>query len=48
MGFKPVHGNYDYEYNWDKEATLDEAVHLADKVHETLANGNVFYRLETV
>jgi len=48
MGFRPTTGNYDAEYTWDKKATLDDAISLADKVVVTLKGMNVLVKLETV
>ena len=48
MGFRTVKGNYDYEYSWNGDSTLEDATKLADKVHETLADCNVLYKIETI
>lgn len=48
MGFKPTTGNYDAMYTWDKEATLEDAIFLADKVVATLKGMGVLVKLETV
>ena len=48
MGFRPTTGNYDAVYTWDKKATLDDAISLADKVVVTLKGMNVLVKLETV
>jgi hypothetical protein len=48
MGFKPTTGNYDAVYTWDKLATLDDAILLADKVIMTLKGMGVLVKLETV
>jgi hypothetical protein len=48
LGFRPVKGNYDYVYEWDKRANVDDLVKFADKVHLTLQGLNVLFRLETV
>ena len=47
MGFRPMKGNYDYAYDWQKKATMDEAIMLAEKVHSTLKGCNVAFKLET-
>ncbi len=47
MGFRPIHGNYDYVYDWNKAATVEDAVALADKVYETLKGSTVIFKLET-
>jgi hypothetical protein len=48
LGFEPTKGNYDGIYKWDKNATLDDAIYLADKVHATLKGMNVLMKFETV
>lgn len=48
LGFKPVKGNYDYVYEWDRKADVEELVRFADKVRLTLQGMNVLFRLETV
>ena len=47
IGFKPTTGNYDFVYEWDKSATVDDTIYFADKVHETLRGQNVRFKLET-
>ncbi len=47
IGFKPTTGNYDFVYEWDSHATVNEAVYFADKVHELLKGMDVTFRLET-
>jgi len=48
MGFEPTTGNYDGVYKWDKKATLDDAIYLADRVHLTLKGTGAIFKLETV
>ncbi len=48
LGFEPTTGNYDAVYIWDKQATLEDAISLADKVVSTLKGMNVLVKLETV
>lgn len=48
LGFKPTAGNYDYVYDWPKNASLDDILTIGDKVSLTLKGLNVSYRLETV
>jgi len=47
IGFKPTKGNYDFIYNWDKSAKVQDAIWLADKVHETLRGMRVLYKMES-
>ena len=48
MGFEPTTGNYDGVFKWDKRATLDDAIYLADRVHLTLKGTGALFKLETV
>ncbi len=48
MGFEPTTGNYDGMFKWDKRATLDDAIYLADRVHLTLKGTGALFKLETV
>ncbi len=48
LGFEPTTGNFDGVFSWDSEATLDEAINLADKVVATLKGMGVLVKLETV
>ena len=48
LGFKPTVGLYDYEYEWDKSATTDECIYLADNIQRTLQGMNVMFKLESV
>ena len=47
MGFRPVKGEFDYVYDWDKKATLEQAMNLADQVHITLKGCNVNFKIGT-
>ena len=48
LGFEPTKGNYDGVFKWDKNATLDDAIYLADKVHASMKGRNVLMKFETV
>jgi hypothetical protein len=48
LGFEPTTGNFDGVFSWDKQASLDEAINLADKVVATLKGMGVLVKLETV
>ncbi len=47
IGFKPCTGNYDFVYEWGKNASVDDSIYFADKVHEVLKNMGVLFHLET-
>lgn len=48
MGFRPIRGNYDYEYDWGTRATVEDIIRLADQVHATLQGCKVAFKLETI
>lgn len=47
IGFQPTKGNFDFTYEWDKKARVEDAIWLADKVYETLKGMGVRFRTET-
>jgi hypothetical protein len=47
IGFKPCTGNYDFVYEWDRNATVEDTIDFADKVHGVLKKMGVLFRLET-
>ena len=47
LGFKPITGEYDFIYDWDSSATVQDAIWFADKIYETLKGFNVRFQLET-
>jgi len=47
IGFRPCTGNYDFVYEWDKNAEVEDTIFFADKVHEVLKEMGVYFRLET-
>lgn len=48
LGFRPVKGNYDYVYEWGKNARTDDIIRFGDKVQLTLQGTGTTFRLETV
>ncbi|MFQ6106068.1 MAG: hypothetical protein ACE5QF_00560 [Thermoplasmata archaeon] len=48
LGFVPTTGNYDFMYEWDKNAGVEEAIDLADQIHHTLKGMKVLYKVETI
>jgi hypothetical protein len=48
LGFKPCQGTYDFVYEWDKKATVKDAIWFGDKVHEILKGFQVLFKLETI
>ncbi len=47
IGFKPTKGNFDFIYEWDKNAKIGDTIWLADKIHETLKGMDVRFHTET-
>jgi hypothetical protein len=48
LGFKAAKGNYDFIYDWDeKNASIEDLVWFADKIHAALKNSNVLFTIET-
>ncbi len=48
MGFKPLKGQYDHEYDWGRPIELEEILRIGTAVHETLKGLKVIYKLETI
>ena len=49
LGFQATKGNYDFVYDWKKEAPdVEDLVWFADKVHATLKNCHVSFSIETI
>jgi hypothetical protein len=47
LGFKPITGSYDFVYDWDSSATIEEAIWFADKIHATLEGYHTHFQIET-
>lgn len=47
IGFKPATGFYDFQYEWEDNANLDDVVMLADKVSTTLKGMRTSFKMET-
>ncbi len=48
IGFRPVKGNYDMEYDWGRPVTVEEVLDLGDRVQALLKDAAVLFKLETV
>ncbi len=48
MGFKPMRGHHDFEYDWGRTVKLGEIFQIGNAVHETLKGSKVMYKLETI
>lgn len=48
LGFKPVVGEYDFVYNWDRTATVKDSIWFADRIQMSLKGMGVWFRMETV
>jgi len=47
IGFKPATGFYDFQYEWEDNASLEDVIVLADKVSSTLKGMNASFKMET-
>ena len=47
LGFQPVQGPYDYIYNWGNNVDVDEILRFGDKVHLSLQDTGVLFKIET-
>ena len=48
MGFRPMSGNYDYVYDWGREATVENTLAIGEQVQQTLKGCGVTFKLESV
>lgn len=48
LGFKPITGEYDFVYEWDRNATVKDSLWFADRIQAALKGANVFFRIETI
>ena len=48
MGFKPMHGSYDFVYSWPERPDVDETLALGDKVQQTLKGMKVMFKMESL
>jgi hypothetical protein len=48
MGFRPLHGIYDFAYNWSGKREVNETLAFMDEVHEKLKGCNVQYQVTTI
>ncbi|MHA2298766.1 MAG: hypothetical protein ACXAEU_25960 [Candidatus Hodarchaeales archaeon] len=47
LGFKPIVGKYDLEYDHGRNIDIEDIMELSIRVHETLRGSGVLYKLET-
>jgi len=47
LGFKPMRGSYDYVYEWNMNAGIEDVLRLGDKVQLTLNGTGVLFKIET-
>ncbi|MCL7410496.1 MAG: hypothetical protein P1P69_00045 [Methanosarcinaceae archaeon] len=47
LGFEPMQGSYDYVYDWGNNVDLDEILRFGDKVHLSLQDSGVLFKIET-
>ncbi len=47
MGFRPIEGQYDYVYEWDSNADINDIIKFGDQVQNTLKGSGTLFKLET-
>ncbi len=47
LGFQPMQGPYDYVYNWGDNVDVDEILRFGDKVHLSLQDSGVLFKIES-
>lgn len=48
IGFKPMHGSYDFVYDWDKKPEIDDLLVLGNLVQQTLRGCQAMFKMETI
>lgn len=48
LGFKPITGEHDFEYQWMKEPKIEEIAALGSNVQKALKDTGIMFKLETV
>lgn len=48
LGFELTKGSYDFEYQWNGSASLDQVLELGDKVYLSLHGTGAMFKLETM
>ncbi len=47
LGFELTRGDYDYKYDWEDGASLDQIVSISDKIQELLRGKKILFQIET-
>ena len=48
LGFKPLTGQWDFVYEWDKNAGVQDAIFFGDKITHALKGHHVIFKIETI
>jgi len=48
LGFNAVQGNYDFEYDWGTNASIEDVIYFADKIQTALKEYGVMFKVESV
>lgn len=48
LGFELTKGSYDFEFQWNGIASLDQVLELGDKVYLSLHGTGAMFKLETM
>jgi hypothetical protein len=47
LGMRPHREGYDFVYDWERPATVQESLEFADRLQEALRGKKVFFRIES-
>ncbi len=48
LGFEPMHGPYDFVYDWKGSAGVEDVIRFGDRVKALLKRLKIYYKMETV
>ncbi|HIH96990.1 MAG TPA: hypothetical protein HA346_03440 [Thermoplasmata archaeon] len=48
LGFQATRGNYDFIYEWDRDAEVDDLLWFADRIQVALKGSKAMFTIETV
>lgn len=47
LGFSPAKGAHDFIYEWPTNASVDEVLAFADRIHQELSGSRCLFEMET-
>jgi hypothetical protein len=48
LGFEATRGNYDFVYEWGRDATVEDLLWFVDRIQAALKGSNALFTVETV